>query len=177
VDLASIVMKYGTGSAPVETGKTIVDGDTDFNGINEIKACFTKAALQTLFASLGGGKHTVTVAIEGNLVTGGVFHGEITIEVQSSGGALAASISPNPLNPETTLDFTISKPGSVKVDLFDVQGRLVRSILNESFMAAGIHDVKIDGRGQSGEKLASGVYFVRGITADGVFKITVTILK
>ena len=44
-------------------------------------------------------------------------------------------------------------------------------------MAAGSHEMMVDGRGQSGEKLASGVYFIRGVTADGTFKNTITILK
>jgi hypothetical protein len=44
-------------------------------------------------------------------------------------------------------------------------------------MNAGVHEFTVDGRGQSGEKLASGVYFVRGETVDGTFKNTITILK
>ena len=59
------------------------------------------------------------------------------------------------------------------MELFDIQGRLVRTIVNESFVPAGAHEATIDGRGQRGEKLASGVYFVRGTTADGVFKNTI----
>jgi len=92
-------------------------------------------------------------------------------------GASAAFVSPNPLNPEAMLTFTTSRPGSAKVDLFDVQDRLVRTILGSADMAAGSHQVKIDGRGQSGQKLAPGVYFVRGTTADGTFKNTIMILK
>jgi len=44
-------------------------------------------------------------------------------------------------------------------------------------MAAGSHELMIDGRGQAGEKLASGVYFIRGETPDGIFKNAITILK
>jgi hypothetical protein len=44
-------------------------------------------------------------------------------------------------------------------------------------MAAGSHDLKIDGRGENGEKLVPGVYLVRGTTVDGSFKNTITILK
>jgi len=92
-------------------------------------------------------------------------------------GASAAFVSPNPLNPEAMLTFTTSRPGSAKVDLFDVQDRLVRTILGSADMAAGSHQVKIDSRRQSGQKLAPGVYFVRGTTADGTFKNTIMILK
>jgi hypothetical protein len=182
VDLSTIVMKYGSNQIMAEAAKTLVDGDRNGNSISEIKACFTKPDLRVLFAGLPAGSNTVTVFIEGDvLLPGGTgkFSGELTLIVKSNGSfsVAAASVSPNPLNPEATLTFAISKPGSVKVDLFDIQGRLVRSLLDESFMAAGIHDVKIDGRGRSGERLASGVYFVRGVSADGTFKTTITILK
>jgi phosphoserine phosphatase RsbU/P len=91
--------------------------------------------------------------------------------------ALAASVSPNPLDPEATLSFTTSKPGNMKVEMFDVKGTLVRMIIGSPSMAAGSHKMKIDGRDESGERLAPGVYCVRGTTADGTFKNTVTILK
>jgi flagellar hook assembly protein FlgD len=65
----------------------------------------------------------------------------------------------------------------VKVDMFDLQGRLVRTNQSATYMNAGVHEMTVDGRGQSGEKLASGVYFIRGETAEGTFKNTITILK
>jgi sigma-B regulation protein RsbU (phosphoserine phosphatase) len=110
----------------------------------------------------------------------------LAVEVSASSGlsepdgsftALTASVSPNPLNPEATLTFTTSKPGPANVDMFDVKGSLVRTILGSTFREAGRHKMKIDDRGESGEKLAPGVYFVRGTTADGTFKNTITILK
>jgi flagellar hook assembly protein FlgD len=64
----------------------------------------------------------------------------------------------------------------VRIDLFDIQGRLVRNIV-EGTLAAGIHDVTIDGRGSHGEKLPSGVYYIQGISSDGEFKQVITILK
>ncbi len=36
---------------------------------------------------------------------------------------------PNPLNPATTLTFTTFRPGYVKIELFDISGRLVRDLL------------------------------------------------
>jgi hypothetical protein len=89
----------------------------------------------------------------------------------------AASVSPNPLNPEATLTFTTSKPGNVKAEMFDLHGRAVRTIIGPTHMTAGRHERRIDGRGENGDKLASGVYLLRGTTADGAFKNTITILK
>jgi len=135
--------------------------------------------LKAVFAGLPGGATTVTAAVEGDLVTGGKFRGEFSVTIRgpvSGSGFAVASVSPNPLNPSAILSFETSKPGSARVEMFDPQGRLVRTILNE-YVGAGVHEAKIDGRGQSGEKLASGIYFIRGVTADGTFKNTITILK
>jgi hypothetical protein len=79
--------------------------------------------------------------------------------VKSNGSFLAASINPNPFNPEAVLTFATSKPGAVRVEMFDLQGRLVRTLMNESMASAGYHDVRISGSG-----LGSGVYFVKTTT-------------
>ena len=120
------------------------------------------------------------LAVEVSVASGlGESGAQVTTDVVSNGSLIApaASVSPNPLNPEATLTFTTSKPGNVKVEIFDLHGRRVRTNLGSAFMAAGSHDLKIDGRGESGEKLVPGVYLVRGTTVDGSFKNTITILK
>jgi len=182
VILASIVLQYNGREAPANIQKTAVNSDINADGIQEITACFSDASLRYVFAGLPSGFNRVTVALEGNLTTGGRFHGETTITVRgpvaaAAGAAPYAIVSPNPLNPVSKVEYVTQKPGSVKIEMFDIQGRLVRTIVNESFVAAGVHEAMIDGRSQRGEKLASGVYFVRGTTADGTFKNTITILK
>jgi PKD repeat protein len=182
VILASIVLQYNGREAPANIDKTVINSDINLNGIQEIRACFSDAGLRFVFAGLPTGDHVVTVALEGNLTTGGRFHGETQITVRgpvaaAAGTAPVAIISPNPLNPSSKIEYVTQKPGSVKIDLFDIQGRLVRTIVDESFAPAGVHAATIDGRDQRGAKLASGVYFVRGSTADGTFKNTITILK
>ncbi|MEK7315999.1 MAG: PKD domain-containing protein, partial [Candidatus Eisenbacteria bacterium] len=182
VDLSSIVMiSAGTGSVSqisAVAGKTVVDGDR--NGINgtEITACFSKADLRLIFSSLPAGNNTVLVTLEGNLTTGGRFHAELNHVVKGTGGALAASISPNPMNPAAKLTFSISKPGAVKVQMFDLNGRLVRTLLDERNVAAGYSDVTIDGRTNTGSRIASGIYFVKITTEfDGVVTKALTVLK
>ncbi|HYR51390.1 MAG TPA: T9SS type A sorting domain-containing protein, partial [Candidatus Dormibacteraeota bacterium] len=182
VILSSIVLQYNGREAPANVDKTVVNSDINLDGIQEIRACFSDAGLRFVFAGLPSGFNRITVALEGNLTTGGRFHGETQITVRgpvalSAGAAPVAIISPNPLNPSSKIEYVTQKPGSVKIEMFDIQGRMVRTIVNESFAPAGVHEAMIDGRGQRGEKLASGVYFVRGTTADGTFKNTITILK
>jgi PKD repeat protein len=177
--LNTIVMKYNGVTVPAEIGRTIVDSDMNLDGIQEIRACFTKASMQTLFAGTGSGSHVFTVQIQGDLATGGKFSASVDVTVRGpvNGSALEASVSPNPLNPQTKLLYITTKPGVVSISMFDLQGRLVRTIQDGTYTVAGQHELTVDGRGNHGEKLASGVYFIRGETAEGTFKNTITILK
>ena len=52
-----------------------------------------------------------------------------------------------------------------------------RRLVDAPAMAAGMHEAKIDGRGDRGERLPSGVYYIRGRSPQGEFKHLVTILK
>jgi hypothetical protein len=180
VDLSSIVMRsQGTGSvAEIHVGgtKTVVGSDLDGNGIDEITACFSKTDLRALFSGIHG-KQTVTVTLQGSLFSGGVFLAQMDILVNGSGGNLAATVSPNPLNPDATLTFWTSGPGRVRVMLFDVSGRLVRNLMDDAYAPGGYHDVRIDGTGGDGGRLPSGVYLYRVEAAEGSTGGRLTILK
>ncbi|MGE5180189.1 MAG: Ig-like domain-containing protein, partial [Bacteroidota bacterium] len=182
VNLASISMNStGTGAVSqifADPSKTAIDGDKNSDGIQEIAACFKKTDLRQLFSLLPAGRNTVTVTISGDLVTGGSFNASLIIVVKSTGAVLAASVSPNPLNPQAKLTFATSKPGAVRVQMFDAQGRLVKTIADESAVQAGYHDYTIDGHSSTGAQLASGVYFVKVWSQfDGSETTRVTIMK
>jgi flagellar hook assembly protein FlgD len=49
----------------------------------------------------------------------------------------------------------------VRAEIFDVAGRRVARLVNEQRMEAGRHSLVWDGRGRSGARLESGVYYVR----------------
>jgi hypothetical protein len=181
VNLASLKMvSYLTGSVSeiaADAGKTDIAGDKNGNGVTEIQACFAKEDLRLLFSGLPSGRNDVPVAIAGSLTTGGSFVANLILTVKSTGGALAANISPNPLNPSARLTYTTSKAGAVRVALYDLNGRLVRTYLDAA-QGAGTHDVTIDGRGENGERLASSVYFLKIRTeSDGEETKSLTILK
>jgi flagellar hook assembly protein FlgD len=65
---------------------------------------------------------------------------------------------PNPFNPTTTIQYSVPKAGNVDARIFDIQGRLVRS-LSKSHQQAGTHALVWDSRGNSGTVVASGTYF------------------
>ena len=177
VDLSSITMNYAGQSISAIDSKTSVDGDKNHNGIQDIEACFSKDDLRILFASLGGGAHDVDVTIEGNLTTGGRFVATTSMHiVGSKGGAVTASARPNPLNPTTTLDFRTSQDGPVKVSVYDIQGRLVKT-LQDGNLPAGYNSVRWDGTTATGNRVASGVYYFKVSAVEGQTVVRVTVLK
>jgi len=67
---------------------------------------------------------------------------------------------PNPFNSATAIEFTLSKPGQVRVDIFNILGQRVRTLM-DGFLTAGRKEVNWDGRGDGGEEVASGIYLYR----------------
>jgi len=74
---------------------------------------------------------------------------------------------PNPFNPQTTIRYDLPVQSDVRLTLFDVLGRTVRTLVDAK-QPAGAHTAVWDGRDDRGRQLASGVYVYR-ITA-GTFK-------
>jgi hypothetical protein len=67
---------------------------------------------------------------------------------------------PNPFNPETSIPFTLGSDGRVVLRVFDVNGRLVATLLDEN-RDAGQHVAHWNGRDARGRASSSGVYFVQ----------------
>jgi len=67
---------------------------------------------------------------------------------------------PNPFNPVTTIDFSIEKSDHVLIEIYNVSGRRVRTLLSEK-KEAGRHSVVWDGKTDSNQIAGSGVYFYR----------------
>ena len=68
--------------------------------------------------------------------------------------------SPNPFNPSTTISYQVSEPSQVEINVYDIRGAKVRSLVNE-FTQSGSYKVHWDGSDSSGRKVSSGVYFYR----------------
>ena len=65
---------------------------------------------------------------------------------------------PNPFNPLTTIPFTISKPGLVVINIYDLNGRLVRRVVNKH-LGTGHYSRIWDGKNSQGIPVSSGVYY------------------
>ena len=74
---------------------------------------------------------------------------------------------PNPLKSETTFDYNISHSGHVRIAIYDARGELVALLLDE-YSHEGVGSVRWDGKNGKGAATASGVYFARLETINGV---------
>jgi hypothetical protein len=70
---------------------------------------------------------------------------------------------PNPFNPSTTIHYMVPETGRVTIDIFDVRGRHVRTLVDRHH-TTGHHEVRWDSMGNNGAVLGSGVYFCRMTT-------------
>ncbi len=72
-----------------------------------------------------------------------------------------AQNEPNPFNPTTTIRYALSIPGRVSLRIYDVNGALVRTLVDDSRKSVGSAQAVWDGRDDRGVPVASGVYFYR----------------
>ncbi len=87
-----------------------------------------------------------------------------------------AQNQPNPFNPSTKIAFVLDQRGPVRLEVFDLQGHMVRTLINEP-MASGDHAVVWDGRTDSGLAAASGTYVYRLATDAQTLTRKMTLVK
>jgi hypothetical protein len=178
VPTSLVLISNGTGSVSqisAIAGKGIVAGDADKNTVADFEVCFAKTDLRLLFSNLTG-QNTVTVTIRGDLTGGNRFEAALSVDVVA-GGRNAVALLPNPPNPGASILFSTSRPGPVRARVFDIRGRLVRTLKGSDPGAAGAHAIAFDGRSESGKPLPSGIYLFRVETADGELTTKAAILR
>ncbi|MCD4650397.1 MAG: T9SS type A sorting domain-containing protein [Candidatus Cloacimonetes bacterium] len=67
---------------------------------------------------------------------------------------------PNPFNPKTTLEFTLTEPAQTELSVYNIKGQLVKSLITQR-LQSGVHKVSWDGQDNSGHPSSSGVYFFK----------------
>jgi subtilisin family serine protease len=82
--------------------------------------------------------------------------------------------APNPFNPQTTITFSLPASARASLRIYDVSGRLVRSLLDE-VRPAGTTEVRWNGADDAGRGVASGTYFAR-LGVDGQHSVRSLVL-
>jgi len=65
---------------------------------------------------------------------------------------------PNPFNPTTSIRFELPRDKAVSLTIFDVSGRVVKTLVDNQYLTQGIHEIQWDGTSNAGAQVASGTY-------------------
>jgi hypothetical protein len=79
---------------------------------------------------------------------------------QAPAPAILAQNWPNPFNPSTSISFELLTAGPARLDVYDLRGRLVTTLLDKE-LGTGTHSLDWDGTDAAGAPVASGVYLYR----------------
>ena len=83
---------------------------------------------------------------------------------------------PNPFNPTTTITYALPKASPVKVIVYDIMGRQIKTMVNGE-QSAGIHTISWNGENNFGEKVSSGTYIYRISAGNNVQVKKMVLLK
>jgi len=88
----------------------------------------------------------------------GTAHRDSTIPLPSE--AMALQAYPNPFYPSTTIAYTVPKDGEVRLNIYNLKGQLVKTLVSEP-KKSGSYKIIWNGEDQAGNKVSSGLYFTR----------------
>ncbi len=98
------------------------------------------------------------------------------LENRQSTDTAALSAGPNPFNPSTTIRFNLSQPMAVTLEIYDMLGQRVNTLISNEYRQAGGYTVVWDGHDLSGKRTASGVYLIHLRAGDRVYKAKLTLM-
>lgn len=135
-----------------------------------IDTCFWPPQTSLLWSLVGGEKTYVPrlgnqkyssykVCSKFPVVTSDVREIQGSDEVRPSGFSLSQNY-PNPFNPTTNFQFTLAKSAQVRIDIFNIVGQKVKTLVDEE-MKAGVYKADWDGKDEKGTPVSSGIYFYR----------------
>lgn len=121
-------------------------------------------AVLTVDLSYSGSNRKLRVATHGNGVYERGLLDDIAVaterEAVPSSFALAQNY-PNPFSNETTIAYTLTAPKTVTLTIYNSQGQVVRTLVDQAFREAGGHQIRWKGLDHANAPVASGVYFYR----------------
>ncbi len=83
---------------------------------------------------------------------------------------------PNPFNPITTISFEVPKNDMISLEIFNLKGELVKTLIKRN-VSKGIHRIIWNGRNKKGQKVKSGIYFIKLQTSGKVISQKIILLK
>lgn len=144
-------------------------------------ACISFSSGNQLYSTIGHsvGGHMRSVLDAGR--KGGAIGPEIfaTSGALNAGKELRAGLDPNypnPLNPATSVIYSVKEQSHVMLKIYNVKGELVRTLVDE-MVEAGEHGITWDGTNSRGATVTSGIYFLRLETKWGLYSRKMIVTK
>lgn len=134
----------------LDTGVAAMGPGAVINGAGEVLRVITDRPVADLAISLSARDLANRELLADGQVTG--------VEIPGAYGLLQNM--PNPFNPRTTIRFALPQDEAVKLAVYGLDGRLVRTLLDE-VRPAGMHAAVWDGRDDGGRTVATGLYLYR----------------
>ncbi|NQT26205.1 T9SS type A sorting domain-containing protein, partial [candidate division KSB1 bacterium] len=91
---------------------------------------------------------------------------EITMEIQKPEETQLEPPFPNPFNPQTKIAYKLAEQSSVTLNVYDINGRLVSTLLRNVQQSAGSYSIHWLGKDDMGRQAATGTYILRLIAGD-----------
>ncbi len=105
-----------------------------------------------------GGAYRLRAIRDEDIIAGLSGVGDTTPQLLPAGGFVG--VAPNPFNPRTEIEFALTRPNLVQLNVYNIRGQLVRSLVGDR-LEAGTHVATWDGTDDAGNRVASGTYFAR----------------
>lgn len=181
VDLASIRLRAWNGAGTVDEivpveGRFLFS-DRDQNGVFDLRMDFGKEDLRALLAHVSN-HQGVPLKLTAKLTDGREVEATLIHDlVPDTRERVIKKVGPNPINPEATIVLSLPSDGTLTVRVYDLTGRLVRTIVDGESRVSGDHTIRFDGKDDRGVTLPSGRYFVRADIPGGSDSRSITIMK
>lgn len=111
------------------------------------------------------------------------YYGPIKVSLSSAvlgktkaGNCVLHPCYPNPFNPQTTFTYELTQPGHIKLIIFDILGRSVKTFV-DAYQVPGIYSLTWKGTDAQGKKVPAGMYLLVMQTRHEVFKQKVVLLE
>jgi len=121
------------------------------------------------------GDYTVTSVIAANILSA-AMELELTARILPDVFELSQNF-PNPFNPNTQIQFVLGKDELVSLNIFDIQGRLVNSLINNSNYPAGYHNITWNGTNTMGTQVPSGMYLYKLVSENQTITRKMVLMK
>jgi len=166
------------GAGPVSIGLVT----PDFTGVGHIAFSGEKGEIRRQTAFIGrntayDGMYTILagganqMGYIGQTSIKGTITSKVSVADEAPSAFAVEQNSPNPANPTTTISFTLPEAGTVTIDVFNVAGQKVDTLVND-FMDSGRHSIV-----WNGSNISTGVYFYTVKSGEFSKTMKMTLLK